>query len=53
MPLLVDLAHLYVFAPSGRRICPPPRTFPDSTDDRSAPGAGVTRVSGRFLAPKN
>ncbi|MFF3752777.1 ABC transporter ATP-binding protein [Streptomyces sp. NPDC002018] len=28
VPLLVDLAHLYVFDDSGRRICPAPRSLP-------------------------
>lgn len=28
VPLLVDLAHLYVFDHQGRRICPAPRDLP-------------------------
>ncbi|GAV45330.1 hypothetical protein Saa2_08318 [Streptomyces acidiscabies] len=29
LPLLVDLAHLFVFAPQGERISPAPAHLPD------------------------
>ncbi|MFE2038126.1 ABC transporter ATP-binding protein [Streptomyces scopuliridis] len=32
VPLLVDLAHLYVFDDYGRRICPAPRNMPGLVD---------------------
>ncbi|MFJ9033314.1 ABC transporter ATP-binding protein [Streptomyces sp. NPDC102274] len=32
VPLLVDLAHLYVFDDNGRRICPAPRDMPGLVD---------------------
>lgn len=32
VPLLVDLAHLYVFDDYGRRICPAPRDMPGLVD---------------------
>ena len=57
VPLLVDLAHLYVFDHEGRRICPAPRECPVWTKGRSdgfrprwarrdgPPGPGHARTS--------